>query len=487
MRKIIALLSLFSTITIADDNIGSDIYNNGLRGQRACVECHLKSGKGMPEGNVIVLPINYKSLMQPYNGIPVVGRETIIDKNAMEKAMQIYLNNTYHGAPSRPAYTEKSFEKVIKTGINPSKRELNPIMPKFSYTDSEISSLLAYLKSIDGQPLVGVSGNSVNIVTIVTDTTKDYDKEAFDGKIHEFIAIHNRHGKKVIEDFKTIQYNTWKLTGSPDTWKPQLEEYYKNHPPFLIIGGFADEWSVIHEFSDKYKVPTLLPITNKPVMEQSPYTFYWNGGLYSEGEVAGEYVKEHYPNNSVAVIGDLTNDYIVGATTVLGTASTDPSRDVIIPTTANVNTIKALLRAKKTVVVSGTILGEGIHEFSNEEKENLKIVYPYWIPQPDDTQFKYRLPRFGATMYGIAVDNRVTYKANTINHLLGDIFTRLRGDFTSNHLVDVIGTIMIGGDMNVTDDSPFEHISFSTKNRFIGSKPQMVQLTDNNHIKLLDK
>jgi len=478
------LLSVMSGVVMANDNVGSQIYNNGLHGQRACVECHLKSGKGMPEGNVIVLPINYKSLSEQYNGIPVVGRETIIDRNSMDKAIQTYLQNTFHKIPSRPGYTESTIKKVIKTGIDPASRKLNPIMPTFSYNDNEIASLIEYLKSMDAQPLVGVTSDSVNIVSIITDSTNDYDKTAFDDKLKEFFTIHNSQGNKVISDFRKISYNTWKLTGPTDTWSSQLEEYYKNNPPFMIVGGFADNWQPIQDFSESHKVPTLLPITNVPGKTPSTYTFYWNEGLYGEGMIAGDYVTHQYPTKSVSIIGDQDNDYAVGAKTVLKYAANNPVSEVIIPTTANVNTIKALLRANKIVVVSATLLGDGIHEFDDQEKKNLQIVYPYWIPQPDDTQFKFRLPRFGATMYGITADQRVTYKANTIKHLLGDMFTRFRGDFTSNHVIDVIGTIMIGGEMNVTDDSPYEHISFSTKTRFIASKPQIVKLTAGNHIEI---
>jgi hypothetical protein len=438
-------------------DFGKEIYYKGLHGQRACVECHLQSGSGMIEGASIVLPINKQALFSSYSGLPTVGRETLTNGNMYEKSVHKYVIDKYGKIPARPAYNDKTLETAITKGIDPSNRHLEVIMPKYTYSGTELKSLVSFLKTLNTEKPVGVTTDRMKLVTIVSDGIPESDVKIFENKIKQFVFLHNRSASKVIKDFRAIDYSIWKLTGDQSTWPKQLEEKYKQTPPTLIVSGMVTgSWDTIQQFSEDKHIPTLLPITDAPGLTPSIYTYYWTKGLSGEGDSADEYIKSH-------------PEYIKAF--------------------GNYEEIKSQLSSGKKLVVSATMLGKDLLNLTTEQRKKVKIVYPYYIPQEANATFRFRTPRYGevpGVQSSVIVDSRIEYKANTIEHLLGDIMTRLRGDFTSNHIADVIGTIMIGGDMGVSDDSPYTHISFNPRQRFVGSIPQIVNLTEDDKISIVE-
>jgi hypothetical protein len=85
----------------------------------------------------------------------------------------------------------------------------------------------------------------------------------------------------------------WELTGSPDTWSAQLEDAYNEAPVFALLGGITQaDWTPIHEFCERNRIPCLLPITDEPVLSDSDwYTLYFDKGPYQEGEAAARFLR----------------------------------------------------------------------------------------------------------------------------------------------------------------------------------------------------
>ena len=98
------------------------------------------------------------------------------------------------------------------------------------------------------------------------------------------------------DSIKTGYINTavarWELKGSQESWRGQLESYYKNEPVFAIVGGISnDDWRPIHDFCEDNRIPCILPISELPVISATDwYTLYFSKGFYQEGEAAANYL-----------------------------------------------------------------------------------------------------------------------------------------------------------------------------------------------------
>jgi hypothetical protein len=97
----------------------------------------------------------------------------------------------------------------------------------------------------------------------------------------------------------------WELKGGPETWPQQLEAYYRKEPVFALLGGIAaGDWSPIHEFSERNEIPSLMPVTDYPVISDSDwYTLYFSKGYYQEGEAAARFLRraEEIPRDAAVV------------------------------------------------------------------------------------------------------------------------------------------------------------------------------------------
>ena len=105
-----------------------------------CVSCHLRSGLGSVEGEVITPPTNGRILYQerkPY----VKGSEFV---------PQIHNYAVYLSV--RPAYTDETLATLIAAGVDPTGRSVLKAMPRYELDDKDMAILIAYLKTLSDEP-----------------------------------------------------------------------------------------------------------------------------------------------------------------------------------------------------------------------------------------------------------------------------------------------------------------------------------------------
>jgi substrate-binding family protein len=264
----------------------------------SCVSCHLRSGIGSIEGQILSPPTNGLKLYKPYYQYnPVVPDPTQPRKSMMDNPLAKPLFRT--------AYTDATLAEAIRGGINPVGRRLNAVMPRYLLDDPDIAILIAYLKTLSAEPSPGVSEQQIRFATVIAGDVPPGQRTEMLAMLEAVVHEHNRkakqknrylnygtHVKAASFNYPLLTLSRWELTGLPATWRSQLEEYYRKEPVFALLGGLsATDWQPIHEFSEQNKIPCLLPITDLPVISGSDwYTLYFSKGAYQEGETAARYL-----------------------------------------------------------------------------------------------------------------------------------------------------------------------------------------------------
>ena len=260
-----------------------------------CTNCHLPSGLGSLEGGIISPPTNGAKLYAPLRGPKDIPGST------MKRSM--------FTGPARPAYTDESLGKVLLTGVDPAGRTLNEIMPRYVLDDKEMEILVHYLKNLSSKFSPGLTQDEIRFAIVVTGDVSAADRDALLQPLRVYIrddwnerrnmfsdqwnAVWNSSAKPATGDvFRKIELDVWELNGNPDTWGQQLDAYYRQKPVFALLGGITGgSWAPIHDFSEKNRIPCILPITDLPVIsEHERYTLYISKGLYQEGEAAAKFL-----------------------------------------------------------------------------------------------------------------------------------------------------------------------------------------------------
>jgi len=93
----------------------------------SCVDCHGVNGRG---------------------GIPVMMGEEIPSDITYEALTSEHGEAEHGEEEEHPPYTDETIKTAIKEGLNPAGKPLDPTMPRWQVSDSDLDDLLAYLKSL---------------------------------------------------------------------------------------------------------------------------------------------------------------------------------------------------------------------------------------------------------------------------------------------------------------------------------------------------
>ena len=388
----------------------------------SCVSCHQRSGMGSYEGRVITLPINSTNLYRPLSPMGDLSR------SARDKMPQWLLTGD-----TRPAYTDETLALVLRAGEDPGGRTINDIMPRYFLNDRDMEIMIYYLKNLSPELSPGVNDTTLHLATVITEDVSRQDREAMLLPLQRYaegwgksrhLELRAKKGPFTDEimnkGYRKLRLSVWDLKGQPESWKSQLEEYYRNDPVFALLGGISTgEWGPIHTFCEDHKIPAILPVTDFPVISDSDwYTLYFSKGLYQEGEAAAKYLRrlEHIPD-TVSVVQVFRNNRSGLALsnafrkTWEGFAHPSPANrmlgqdEVITPDLwrkltalhkdsimllwldakdlSAVGSIAEVLDRPKMVFASSSLLGEKLYSLPDSVRSFFYITYPYRLPQEE--------------------------------------------------------------------------------------------------------
>jgi hypothetical protein len=490
---------------------GGDIPVNG--GMFSCVSCHLRSGMGSFEGNVISLAIDGPSLYKP---LPKMGD---LSKSAREKFPKWYRDDGDY----RPAYTDETLAMALRAGEDPAGREFNGVMPRYFLNDQDMEVLIFYLKNLSTEMSPGVSDTTLRLATVVTEEVSKDDREAMLSPLQFYANTwgRSRHlerrakvGPFTEEDmnrgYRKLTLAVWELKGPPQSWRKQLEQYYQKDPVFALVGGITTgDWGPIHKFCEENRIPCLFPITDFPVISETDwYTLYFSKGLYQEGEAAAKYLHGMVDiSKDVSVVQLFRNNR---AGLALSEAfrqtwqglSRRPPVNVMLESkeVANEDFWKQLLgRHKHSVIVSwlgpkdlsaiggiaelpnrpekvflsSSLMGQSLFSLPEKVRSFAYITHPYRLPQ-EEKIFK-RVVEAWLKSTKIPITNmNIESKMFDLVMLISSPLAMLKGYFYRDHFLEIFDMMEDQQDKVAL----YPRLSFGPRQRYASKGCYIVQLTE---------
>lgn len=251
-----------------------------------CVNCHRRSGLGTSEGPVTTPPVIGSALFAPLTrGSAQMGTVTTT------------------GPGTRPAYTAQSLLRAVRDGVDPAGRTLSATMPRYALSGETGVALTAYLGSLAADPPAGVTADTVHLATITTPGVSAARRASMLEVLETYVRHKNANTRnetgrrergpwdmaRHVGKYRNWALHEWTLQGPPDAWPAQLSDLYRAQPVFAVVSGLGvEDWTPVHEFAERVKLPVILPQLTLPPAEVSGegfYSLYFSKGLRLEAEL----------------------------------------------------------------------------------------------------------------------------------------------------------------------------------------------------------
>lgn len=500
--------------------IRGDVLVEGT--QFSCSSCHMRGGLGSYEGQVITLPTNGKSLFQPYNS------RSYFQLSRTEKGK---IPEQFRSATLRPAYTDTTLAKVIRGGVDPAGRVLDATMPRYQLDDRDMAILIAYLKELSSTYSPGVTDTTLRFATVIAGEVSPEDRAAMLVPLERYIEDRNTnarsferrrdnygwHTESMDRQFRRLSLAHWELKGPPETWRAQLEEYYRKEPVFALLGGISyGDWKPVHEFSEEHRIPCILPITDFPVISDGDwYTLYFSRGLYQEGETAAHYLSNMLEAESDQAVVQLVQDSHEGKTLAAGFEETWQGLGKTAPITKSIRAGEALppeflqqlvshdrppililwagpetltaLESISTdakhpgmVIISSSLMKKSLMNLPETMRNFTYITYPYRLPQEEGIYSKFAKVWLSSRKAPVN-DKRISTRMFSLMSLMTQTLMHMKSNFYRDYFLDVISMFP---DQLYPD---YERLSFGPGQVYASKGCYIVQLTQGANPQLVKK
>lgn len=444
-----------------------------------CVSCHLRSGIGSFEANVATSPTNGRILYQE--------RKPYIE--GYEHVPSFHKYALYF--PARPAYTDETLAALITSGFDPTGRSVLKVMPRYDLDDRDLAILIAYLKSLSDQFSPGVSENEIKFATVIAEGVAPAAVEAMllplefhVGRKNSQVLAYQKNPRMARMAYnmvgpdlaaKKFSLARWVLKGEPETWRAQLEAYYRAEPVFALLGGITGgEWEPVHRFCEENRIPDLMPLVDYPVLSDSDwYTLYFSRGVRQEGEAAARYLHTMYDLFAGRTIVQVVRDSRMGRALGAGfdgvwAATGHPAPVEIVlregeslgaerlrrivaehqpaallvwddaGTLAALESLPGKEEGPAMVVASATCLGGELGKVPEALRDRLYLTYPFRLPQ-DEVRFD---PAVKGVLSGkplAAYEPKILRQSYIIGEIMSKTLVKMRGEYYREYFLDTIG------------------------------------------------
>ena len=229
-----------------------------------CASCHGSDGLGRPEGGVIPSDITWRELTKSYGAVSPSGR-------------------------ARPAYTEQSLARAIRTGMDAGDARLDVSMPRFRMHAEDMADLIAYLKRLEQTLDPGLSETAITLGTLLPEGERS---AAFGAAVKQVILAYfadiNAQGGIYRRRLEL------KAMGAPtrDLVLARGQALIESGEVFALVAAMT--LGLEHEFDsliEQRGVPLIGPFTAFPPSADAlhRFTFYLYGGLGTQAQALSHY------------------------------------------------------------------------------------------------------------------------------------------------------------------------------------------------------
>ena len=289
----------------------------------ACATCHRRSGYGSSEGPIEVRAITGPALFgervapsapgsldvrappvaRPAGRPGQTGQTSPASQAAAQAArakadaLRVARSAMFSGSRQRPTYTDDTLARAIREGIDVTGGEMNASMPRYALDDAALDSLTAYLKTLSSVFSPGVTEDKVHFATVIQPGSDPVQRRALVEVLQTFMRDRNLGQRAEVRrelagqvhlgrSYREWVLHVWDLSGTSDSWGTQLESLNLKQPVFALVSGLGQaSWRPIHEFSERFEVPCILPQTNLPWLDEPDfYTVYLSKGMTLEAQ-----------------------------------------------------------------------------------------------------------------------------------------------------------------------------------------------------------
>lgn len=492
----------------------------------SCAGCHQQSGLGSVESSVISWPVNGKELFIPRRR---TGAWNASKSQQGSGATQRWsLPEQYQVEDARPAFNDETLARLLRTGIDPGGKQVRPTMPQYQINDDDMAILIHYLKNLSTAPDPGVDDKVIRFATVVTEGVTDEKRNAMLSVLQNHIDVHNtqtrphlRRAKKgpfykteAYGAYRKFKLDVWELKGPRESWEVQLENHYQTNPVFALLGGIASgSWMPIHQFCEKHKIPSIFPITDRPVVSDSDwYTLYFDKGLYQEGEAAARFLRkaEQGGGNVVQVFkpgsrgeaiakGFEETWKVLGGTGVINTVigSTDNvspqwfSRNISSATDTVLlwlegNNAEALLQDEvfsknplNKLFISSTLLNGEVDFIPEDRRKSVFLTHPHSLPE--DFKVKSKVLKRWLKLRGISETNLdIKAKMYFLGWMLPGAIKAMRSEFYRDYFLEAFDMMPDQTYAIAT----YPRLSFGSGQRYMSKGSYVTQLKNDNSAQL---
>jgi hypothetical protein len=269
------------------------------------------------------------------NVIPPVTGAFLFQVHSEDSAPLPYVPG---GRPGRVPYTEESFARALREGVDSEGRQMSYLMPRFSLPDADVAALMAHLRSLDHHRQPGVFEDELHFATILTPDVSPERRQAVRRVVEQFFADRNvaprgpaaqnmttseatAYAKMMFKVNRRWVLHVWEPTGPPSTWGAQLEQSFAAQPVFAVISGVSGPHaSEVSAFCERRAVPCLFPNVEAPPAgaDDAFHSVYFSRGVLLEADlIAASLTRTSAPHGRVLQIYR-TDDVGVAAAAALG-------------------------------------------------------------------------------------------------------------------------------------------------------------------------
>jgi len=487
-----------------------------------CVSCHMLSGFGSIEGGVITIPANGKSLYNPRK--PPKGIRSSMSIMGFDK-----FQPPPPPSPARPAYTDESLASTIRGGLDPSGRVLDPVMPRYKLSDRDMAVMIEYLKSLSSSYSPGIDDQNMRFATVVSEDVPPELRDRQAALLEKLLFRMNeqarvfdkrlkdpRLSRHVSKTGRMIQRNLtlsrWVLKGAPETWKAQLEEYYRREPVFALLGGIANgDWKPVHDFSETNRIPCLFPQTEFPVVsDANSYTFYLSKGHYQEGEAAAWFINRNADTAHARTVVQIVRETREGSALSTGfeaawrnlgqrppqtvrlkqgesvsremleklIAKAQPSTLLVWDGAESIPLLESIADMKnrpEAVFISSSSLGKKTSALPDHIRDITFITHPYRLPQDEAQLEEFYLGKAVSNGIESSEIRGIMKRTYPLSRILIQALSEMKENFHRDYLLDIVS-------MSKDLDVPlYERLSFGPGQRYASKGCYIVQLSKGNN------